>query len=43
MNYASDIDLLFLYSDDGLTRLAAPGGKLTNPEYFGKAGRIRLA
>jgi glutamate-ammonia-ligase adenylyltransferase len=36
LNYASDIDLLFLYSDDGLTAAGGTRGQLTNREYFGK-------
>ena len=36
LNYASDIDLLFLYSDDGLTAAGGARGQLTNREYFGK-------
>lgn len=38
LNYASDIDLLFLYSDDGLTTGKGTRGEITNREYF-----IRLA
>src|SRR4029077_2064276 len=36
LNYASDIDLLFLYSDEGLTGTGGARGQLTNREYFGK-------
>lgn len=36
LNYASDIDLLFLYSDEGLTAAGGARGQLTNREYFGK-------
>lgn len=36
LNYASDIDLLFLYSDEGETAGAGERGKLTNREYFNK-------
>ncbi len=38
LNYASDIDLLFLYSDDGLTSGKGTRGETTNREYF-----VRLA
>lgn len=34
LNYASDIDLLFLYSDEGTTAGATERGKITNREYF---------
>ncbi|HLL75364.1 MAG TPA: hypothetical protein VK421_08855, partial [Pyrinomonadaceae bacterium] len=34
LNYASDIDLLFLYSDDGETSGAGEQGQTTNREYF---------
>jgi len=36
LNYASDIDLLFLYSDDGRTSGAGERGEITNREYFVK-------
>jgi glutamate-ammonia-ligase adenylyltransferase len=36
LNYASDIDLLFLYSDDGLTSGKGTRGETTNREYFVK-------
>ena len=36
LNYASDIDLLFLYSDDGLTAETGTRGAISNREYFGK-------
>ena len=36
LNYASDIDLLFLYSDDGTTSGAGTRGATTNREYFVK-------
>ncbi|MGZ8842651.1 MAG: [protein-PII] uridylyltransferase family protein [Pyrinomonadaceae bacterium] len=42
LNYASDIDLLFLFSDDGMT---APGGsreQISNREYFIKLGEHLL-
>ena len=34
LNYASDIDLLFLYSDDGTTAGSDERGKTSNREYF---------
>ena len=45
LNYASDIDLLFLYSDDGETSGAGHRGATTNREYFNRlAERVaRLA
>ncbi|MBC7930867.1 MAG: hypothetical protein H7Z38_09930, partial [Rubrivivax sp.] len=36
LNYSSDIDLLFLYSDDGETSGAGERGALTNREFFCK-------
>ncbi|HEX8457282.1 MAG TPA: hypothetical protein VF656_08295 [Pyrinomonadaceae bacterium] len=36
LNYASDIDLLFLYSDDGHTSGAGVRGATTNREYFNR-------
>lgn len=36
LNYASDIDLLFLYSEEGETAGLGERGKLTNREYFNK-------
>ena len=36
LNYASDIDLLFLYSDDGETSGAGERGPTTNREYFNR-------
>ena len=36
LNYASDIDLLFLYSDDGRTSGAGERGATTNREYFNR-------
>lgn len=38
LNYASDIDLLFLYSGDGITSGKGTRGEITNREYF-----VRLA
>jgi glutamate-ammonia-ligase adenylyltransferase len=41
LNYASDIDLLFLYSDDGQTSGKGTRGETTNREYFIKlAGAV---
>lgn len=34
LNYASDIDLVFIYSDEGTTAGSAERGKLSNREYF---------
>lgn len=34
LNYASDIDLVFIYSDDGTTAGAGERGEVTNREYF---------
>ncbi|MDT5157774.1 MAG: [glutamine synthetase] adenylyltransferase / [glutamine synthetase]-adenylyl-L-tyrosine [Acidobacteriota bacterium] len=36
LNYSSDIDILFLYSDDGETSDAGERGRLTNREFFCK-------
>ena len=36
LNYSSDIDLLFIYSDDGETAGSGERDKLTNREYFNK-------
>ena len=36
LNYASDIDLLFIYSDDGTTAGSSEQEKLSNREYFMK-------
>ena len=43
LNYASDIDLLFLYSDDGETSGRATRGAMTNREYLRQTGRARRA
>jgi len=40
LNYSSDIDLLFLYSDDGETAGSGERGKLTNREYFNKLAEM---
>ena len=36
LNYASDIDLMFLYSDEGTTSGSGERGEVTNREYFVK-------
>lgn len=36
LNYASDIDLVFLFSDDGVTAGSGSRGQITNREYFVK-------
>jgi glutamate-ammonia-ligase adenylyltransferase len=36
LNYASDIDLVFLYSEDGTTAATGERGEVTNREYFVK-------
>ncbi|HXG82683.1 MAG TPA: hypothetical protein VNI84_01530 [Pyrinomonadaceae bacterium] len=36
LNYASDIDLLFIYSNDGATSGQGARGAITNREYFAK-------
>lgn len=36
LNYASDIDLVFLYSDDGTTAGSSQRGEVSNREYFVK-------
>lgn len=36
LNYASDIDLLFIYSDEGETSGAGERGEITNREYFNR-------
>jgi glutamate-ammonia-ligase adenylyltransferase len=42
LNYASDIDLLFLFSDEGVTSGAGSRGQITNREYFIKLGESLL-
>ena len=42
LNYASDIDLLFLFSADGLTAPGGSRGQITNREYFIKLGEHLL-
>jgi glutamate-ammonia-ligase adenylyltransferase len=34
LNYASDIDLVFLFSDDGVTAVGGSRGQISNREYF---------
>jgi glutamate-ammonia-ligase adenylyltransferase len=36
LNYSSDIDLLFLYSDEGMTSGTGERGEITNREYFNR-------
>ncbi len=40
LNYASDIDLVFVYSDDGNTSGSGARGKVSNREYFIKLAEI---
>ncbi|MFN2517133.1 MAG: hypothetical protein ABR556_13070, partial [Pyrinomonadaceae bacterium] len=40
LNYASDIDLLFVYSDEGTTAGSGERGKLSNREYFIKLSEV---
>ena len=42
LNYASDIDLLFLFSDAGMTAAGGSRGQITNREYFVKVGERLL-
>jgi [glutamine synthetase] adenylyltransferase / [glutamine synthetase]-adenylyl-L-tyrosine phosphorylase len=42
LNYASDIDLLFLFSDEGLTSAGGSRGQITNREYFVKLAESLL-
>src|SRR6266550_3022344 len=42
LNYASDLDLVFLFSDDGLTSAAGSRGQITNREYFVKLAESLL-
>jgi len=42
LNYASDIDLLFLFSDEGLTAAGGSRGQITNREYFVKLAESLL-
>src|SRR6266536_220667 len=45
LNYASDIDLVFVYSDEGTTSGSGKRGEVTNREYFVKLSEavVRLA
>ena len=40
LNYSSDIDLIFIYSDEGTTTGTGSRGKVTNREYFGKLAEL---
>src|SRR5882724_6167703 len=42
LNYASDLDLVFLFSDEGLTSAGGSRGQITNREYFVKLGESLL-
>ena len=42
LNYASDIDLLFLFSETGLTAAGGSRGQISNREYFVKLGEHLL-
>jgi glutamate-ammonia-ligase adenylyltransferase len=42
LNYASDIDLLFLFSADGMTAAGGSRGQISNREYFVKVGERLL-
>jgi glutamate-ammonia-ligase adenylyltransferase len=42
LNYASDIDLIFLYSDEGVTSAGGARGQITNREYFVKLAESLL-
>src|SRR5882672_1672727 len=42
LNYASDIDLVFLFSAEGLTSAGGSRGQITNREYFVKLGESLL-
>ncbi len=42
LNYASDIDLLFLFSDAGMTAAGGSRGQISNREYFVKVGERLL-
>ena len=42
LNYASDIDLLFLFSETGLTAAGGSRGQISNREYFVKLGERLL-
>jgi glutamate-ammonia-ligase adenylyltransferase len=42
LNYASDIDLVFLFSDEGLTSAGGSRGQITDREYFVKLAESLL-
>src|SRR6266436_2518813 len=42
LNYASDIDLVFLFSDEGLTSTGGSRGQITNREHFVKLAESLL-
>ncbi len=42
LNYASDIDLVFLFSEDGRTAVSGSRDQITNREYFVKLGERLL-
>jgi glutamate-ammonia-ligase adenylyltransferase len=42
LNYASDLDLIFLYSDEGDTSAGGTRGQITNREYFVKLAESLL-
>src|SRR5258707_6226141 len=42
MNYASDIDMVFLFSDEGLTSTGGSRGQITNREHFVKLAESLL-
>lgn len=42
LNYASDIDLLFLFSESGMTAAGGSRGQISNREYFVKVGERLL-
>jgi len=42
LNYASDIDLVFLFSEEGTTSAGGSRGQVTNREYFVKLGESLL-
>src|SRR3977135_1130301 len=42
LNYASDIDLIFLFSDEGLTSSGGSRGQISNREYFVKLAEFLL-
>jgi [glutamine synthetase] adenylyltransferase / [glutamine synthetase]-adenylyl-L-tyrosine phosphorylase len=42
LNYASDIDLVFLFSEEGMTSAGGSRGQVTNREYFVKLGESLL-